>query len=332
MGVYETRGWWADAARVSTSAVRALPPGKPAEVWRTRAEGNFSKAHDPLGPAHLDMARGLAAADARELEDALEAFASARTIAEKVGTAQAKRVAAIADENAAQALVALGHGEEAVRRGLDDAVSRHQRFSAAEEAYRRGLVAYDAQDYTQSRTSFDESFNTFRDLGETGYATAARRGRAWSAWNHAVMKDTPAALPFYGEIQQEAVMVGDPELEARASAAHALAMSRLNAGDPLPRLRAAADLAESQGLDDVAASVWGELAERETDLVERARAARRALQLSADAGGAYAMYSVAVDAANADHVELAESLAREVLPVAGDLRPAVQEVLDALAP
>ena len=55
------------------------------------------------------MARGLSLAGQRDLEGALAAFADARKAAEASGTTQGKRVAAIADENAAQALVALGH-------------------------------------------------------------------------------------------------------------------------------------------------------------------------------------------------------------------------------
>ena len=100
--------------------------------------------------------------------------------------------------------------------------------------------------------------------------------------------------------------------------------------DAAPLLKACSDDAVAVGLDELAAKCFSGAAELGPDLLPRAAAARRAHALDPGAvPSVYAMYSVAVDAYNAGQYGLAEDLAVEVGPVAGDLSDAVTAVLEA---
>lgn len=320
------RGWRADEARICVAAVEALSASDPkaVEPWATRAEAAFAATRDPLGPARVALARGLGRAKVGALEDALAHFTVAAKLAEE---ARAPALAALAQENAALALIKLGHAAGASVEG--DAVARHQRFLAARAAYDAGLAAYNRGDHTAARTQFEAAYNTFRELGEGALAMQARRGRAWAAWNHAVAHPAGIGLPYFAELEQEGIQVGDAELEARAGAAYALGFVRTSPGasrEAILRLHRAADRAESLGLLPLAAEVQAELAERESELPARAQAARRAFALAPDPVGAYAMYSVAFAAYQADAHALSVELCDEALPKAGKLAATLAEL------
>jgi len=332
----DKRGYWADSARVASSLV-VLSSGRDADAlarWTEEAIERFRRAGDPLGPAHVGIASGLGLAREGDVEGSLKAFVAAARVAEESGTERGQGVARVARDNAAEALRVLGHSARAVERaqelGLADAVAHHEAFAKAKSAWVEGMAAWDAGEWATARERFDTAFSGFREIGETGYAATARRGRAWALWNLTVGQSPMAALPFYEEIVQEAIQVDDPELRVHARAAQALSAMEIPQVDAEPLLRSAAEDAESIGMDLVASRCWAGLADLGDDLQARARAARRAQVL--DPGGAasaYAMYSVAVDAYNADQHALALELSREVLPHSGDLRDAVTAVLEA---
>jgi hypothetical protein len=74
------------------------------------------------------------------------------------------------------------------------------------------------------------------------------------------------------------------------------------------------------GLEDVEARCHGALAERAGDLDARAKEARAAHKLvPGEVETVYALYSVAIDAYNADRVDLARELATLARPNAGAL-------------
>lgn len=324
VAAFEARGWHGDAARAATILVRVDPTA------RERALALFARAGDPLGPAHVGISAGLALARAGDLEGALALFVEAAETAEAAGDA---RVAAVARDNAVEALRALGHGEENLARirelGLADAIERQEALAAAEAAYAEGMAAWEAEDWARARARFGVAWRAFEGLEERVYAHNARRGHAWALWNQAVASDPVTALPFFEEIVQEAIQIDDAELRVRARTARALAALEVEGLDPAPLLRQAAEDAEATGMTELGARAWAGLADL-GDLADRASAARRAHEL--DPGGPasrYAMYSVAVDAYNADHYDLAEALAAEVLPEAGDLADAVTAVLEA---
>jgi tetratricopeptide (TPR) repeat protein len=336
LATLDERRYWADSARVA-SALVVLSAGRDPEGvarWSEEAIGRFQRAGDPLGTAHVAIATGLGLAREGDIEGALEAFVGAARLAEASDTQRGQQVARVARDNAAEALRVLGHSAQAVQMatelGLEDAVARHEDFAAAKAAWVEGMAAWDAQEWATARERFDTAYSGFLEIGEHGYAATARRGRAWALWNLAVGQSPVVALPYYEEIVQEAIQVEDPELRVRARAARALSAMEIPQVDAAPLLQTAAEDAESIGMDLVASRCWAGLAELGDDLEARARAARRAQVL--DPGGsasAYAMYSVAVDAYNADEISLALELSQEVLPHAGDLRDAVTAVLEA---
>jgi tetratricopeptide (TPR) repeat protein len=332
----DERKYWADSARVA-SALVVLSAGRDPDAvarWSEEAIERFRRAGDPLGSAHVGIATGLGLAREGEIEGALKAFVGAARVAEESDTERGRQVARVARDNAAEALRVLGHSAQAVQMatelGLVDAVAHHEAFAAAKDAWVEGMAAWDAGEWATARERFDTAFSGFREIGENGYAATARRGRAWALWNLAVGQSPVVALPYYEEIVQEAIQVNDPELRVRARAAQALSAMEIPQVDAEPLLRTAAEDAESIGMDLMASRCWAGLADLGEDMEARARAARRSQVL--DPGGsasAYAMYSVAVDAYNADQYALAQELSREVLPHAGDLRDAVTAVLEA---
>ncbi|MCB9759001.1 MAG: hypothetical protein H6739_04110 [Alphaproteobacteria bacterium] len=335
---YEARGFHGDAARVAVSMAGLTAEQEPdaSAPWRARALAAFEQASDPLGPAHVDMAIGLARARVGDLEGALAAFSSARETAAALPGAHARFVASTAEINAARALVALGATEDAARvaaaQGLDGAIAHNAALQQALNAYDAGLNAYDAGRFQEARRLFEQAASGFAGVGESSYEARARRALAWSAYNIAVALPPAESFPFWGELVGEAARLEDVELEARAATAAALTSMKLGTlSGPEPLLRAA-EKATAAGLPEVAARAWGALAELDGPVEARAGYARKAFALAPDEVGAiYAMYAVSVDAYNADRPDLARALAAEVLPRAGDLRDAVEGVLEATA-
>ena len=331
----ESKGHYADAARVAVGLVRAVSVSDPREgrVYEQRALVLFEQAGDPLGPAHVALARGLARAEARDLAQALEAFAQAAELAEAAG---GPLVQATAERNAAKALVALGasaeQAEQAAGDGLEAAIAHQESLAVAMKAYEDGLLLYDAGQYVEARRHFQSAVDGFKGVGERAYAERAERALAWSAYNSAVSLPPEQAWPFWTELVAKAEELEDVELYARTTAASALAADRLNQGDVPAKLKSAAELAEASGLPKVAAHCWAALAEQTIPLEERARHARRAMLLQPeDVQVVYAVYSVAVDAYNAEAYALARELALEALPRAGELAEPLQGVVEATA-
>lgn len=335
---YEARGWTADAARVATGLVGATTASGQAELWVKRAHELFRKAGDPVGPAHVALAEGLAWVRAEELDRALERFAAAVQAARAAGPAGAS-VASVAQANAAQALVVLGASPEAARRaasagldGLEGAVAHHERLVAAMADYDAGRQAFDGRRYAEAERRFREAETALRALGEEDYARRARLARLWAGANLALGRPAAEALPALGHLQSEASQTDDVELQVRLAVGASLAAWELGHDDPGPKVVAAAELAEARGFPDLAARCRAALAEGPEPLEQRAGHARSAYHLAPTASAAvYAMYAVAVDAYNAGELELAAALAGEVLPKAGALEQAVRGVLDAVA-
>jgi hypothetical protein len=331
----EAHGHYADAARVAVGLVRATSVSDRSEGrhWEERALVLFEQAGDPLGPAHVTLARGLARAEARDLPEALAAFALSAELAEAAG---GPLVQATAERNAAKALVALGasaeQAEQAAGQGIEAAMAHQESLVLAMKAYEDGLLLYDAGQYAEARRQFQSALQRFRDLGERAYAQRADRALAWSAYNIAVSLPTEQAWPFWTELVAKAEELEDVELFARTTAAAALAADRLDQGDVPGKLRAAAELAEASGLPRVAAHCWAALAEQAIPLEDRADHARRAMLLQPeDVQAIYAVYSVSVDAYNEERFELARELAVEALPGSGELAEPLQAVIEATA-
>ncbi len=331
---HESRGRVLDAARVATELAAALEPTDPAgaESWARRARGYFSQAGDPMGGAHVAMARALADARAQKLEIALKGFAEAAGLAEKVGGGRGAAVAKVARDNAAQTLVALGAGQDiakvAAQEGLGDLIARQAAMKAGFDAYDAGLKAFEGSTWEEARARFQAARGAFEKLGEDAYAQRARRAAAWSSYNALVRLPVAKAYPSWRALVDETTHVDDPELFTRAYAAAALAAHQLGQGDPRARLEECGRRAEQIGLNDVAARCHGALAERDGDLDLRAREARTAA-LFAPGGDAavYALYAVAVDAYNAGRADLALELAREARPHAGNLAQALDDLI-----
>lgn len=334
---YERRGEWAEAARVGTELVTSAAGRDEAALKTaiTRTEGLFSKSGDVLGPAHAAVAEGLGRSRRGDLDGALTAFSRASTAAEAVGTARGRSVAAIAREDGAQTLKALGHSEDAVAKaqkyGLGDAVKSHEGFAAAQQDYETARAAFDAKKYSTAKTAFERSWKGFEAIGETAYAAQARRGRAWSEFNATVGQPAASAAPVWAKLVEEATVLGEAELRIRAMGAGALDAAELKSPGALASVRAAGDAAEKYGLTPLAGQLYAKRAELETSLDDRLAAARRAWSLRTDKVGVYAMYSVAVDLYNAERYAEARAIAEEVFPVAGDLGDAVRDVRDASA-
>jgi hypothetical protein len=126
----------------------------------------------------------------------------------------------------------------------------------------------------------------------------------------------------------EAVALEESELEVRARVGAAIGAGRAGRADADQRLLDAAQAAESAGLTELAGQCWSERADLSLELAERARSARAAFGLRPDQVGIYAMYSVAVDAHNAESFALSAALCEEIMSVAGDLTDPVRAVLE----
>ncbi len=329
LNFYEGRGHYSDAARVAVGLVRATAGVDPeeGERWAVRARVLFQQYGDPLGPAHVELARGNALVEVGELEQALEAYAVAEELAGGGWVAEAAR------RNAGRALVGLGAtvdgAETAIGEGARQAITHHAALTVALEDYERALAHFNSGDYFEALRIFDLSEQALGDLGERAYQRQAATGRAWAAFNIAVQKPADEAYPFWAEIQGEAVRLDDAELTARAAAAAALDAQELRHDDTEALLKKAAEGAESAGLPGLAATCWAARSAEAMELVERERDVRRAFALAPDQRDVLvAMYELAVDAYNTEDYASARGLAESAIPRAGELEGVFQEVLD----
>ena len=323
----EAEGYHADAARVACAAVKAsASQGDPSD-WVARAQKAFDAVGDPLGASHIAIAEGLGRVAAEDLEGALEAFTRAAAHAEGVGPV-GSRVARVAMDNAAQALVALGHDEDAARTDLSDAVSRHERLIAAEAAYQVGLLAYDGGRPDEAVAAFDRAYTELSALGEVAYASQARSARGWASYRAALNKEPGAAYPELRALVVEADGIGEPELAARAAFRAGRAALELDAADAADLLESAADRFERMGLTDEAGEAFAALAEVSGDLQAQAAAARRAaaLRSAGDPVATYALYSVAVDAYNGNDF----ALCLQLVEIIGDERGTLADAIEAV--
>lgn len=325
-----------DAARAATALAAALEGAgaAAADAWARKAEGYFAAAGDRLGPAHVALARGLAQARARKLPEALAWMAKAAAAADEVGGGRGAALAGVAREDAAQALVMLGASQDvaaaAAQAGVGDLVERARAMEEAARSYDAGMAAYAAGDFEAARAAFQRSRAAFEGLAEPQYALRARRSAAWSVHNQLVALPVAQAAPRWQQLVEEAARVEDPELYARAYGAAALSAHATGREDLDARFTECARLAEVASLPEVGARCWGAMAEAGDDLEARARQARAAHALApAEKGTVYALYAVAVDAYNAERLDLAVELGRLAKPNAGKLATAVDEVIAA---
>lgn len=333
---YETKGSYADAARVCVGLVRvnAGQDMVEAQRWGERAVALHGQFSDPLGPAHVALAMGLGLAEAKKMDEALVQFATAAELGRASDRRQGAFIADTAERNAAQALAVLGASPEAAAlaasQGLAGATAHHSALSTALQEYEQGLEAYQEGRYVDAQRRFESSGARLEELGESAYASQAERALLWASYNVAVTLPPSEALVFWAEILADAQRLDEQELEVRAQAEQAVAFAQAGQPKAAQGLRQAAEKAEKAGYARVAARCYGELAEQPGALQERAVAARKAFALQPSAtSSVYAMYVVSVDAYNADELALAGALAREAMPQAGELEEALQGVIDA---
>jgi Tfp pilus assembly protein PilF len=327
---YESKRFWAEAARVATDRVALDAERAPERLAADQevARRLFGAAADPAGPAHVLVATGLGHAEAHRDDAALAAFVEAARLGEAAG-ARGRRVAMIAREDAAQLLIKQGvTGVDAAKLGLDGAVARSRSFTEAQSQFDAARRAFDARRYDEARDGFKRAEAALVALGEGGYSTKARRNRLWAAYNAAADDPLAPSLKTFRSIAEDASALPDPELRARAEVAAALAASQLGDPSAVLSLRASSGLAERLGMLSLAGQCQAELAEKESTFDLRLAAARRAYALrDADKLGTYAMYSVAVDAFNAGDLPMARRLGEEILPGAGALKGEVERLL-----
>ena len=323
-----------DAARVATQLAAAWQRSDPtkAESFARKAEGYFASAHDPLGPAHVALARALADARAGRLPEALAGFAKAASLGEGAKTNGGAALARVARQDAASTLVSLGAGKDiaalAAQAGLVELVERATAMQAAFAQYEAGLKLYEARSWETARARFVEAQSAFARLSESAYAVRAHRAAVWSQYNATIALPVAQAVAIWSKLLPEAGQVEDPELYTRAYGAAAVAVHQSGTGDPVDRLNECVRRAASMGLADVEARCHGALAERAGDLDARAVQARAANKLvPTDAATVYALYSVAVDAYNADRADLAHELAALARPHAGALAAQLDIIL-----
>jgi tetratricopeptide (TPR) repeat protein len=311
----ESQGRALDGARAATSLAGALEATAPAEAdrWGAKAEALFTAAGDPLGPAHVYMARGIAAAKAKKLDSALSWFGKAADYAKKTGGARAELIERTAREDAAQTLVLLGQSEDVAKRaaeaGLTELVARQQGLQEAFDAYDAGLSAYQAKNWAEAKKHFSASRQLFEKVQEPLYARRARVAAAWAVYNDLLSRQNVVAE--WDALVTEAASLEEPELLVRSYGAAVLAAVDAGQSGLTVRLEECVRKAENNGFPDVASRCHAALAEGEGELKDRAEHARLAFgQNPAEAVGVYALYTVAVDAYNAGEVKLALELAK----------------------
>lgn len=335
-GYYAGKGRNLDAARAQTALVGAWEQVEPASVGSAvkQAESYFAAASDPLGPAHVQLARALGNARAKRLPEALTGFAKAAEMAEKIGGGRATALARVAREDAAATLVMLGHDADMARlaseAGLGELVKRQTELQGASDSYDLGLAAYTATRFDDAAARFAEARGTFERLGEKEYAMRARRSAAWAAYNGLVMLPAATALPQWQALVEETGRVEDAELYARAYGAAVMTAVAQKVPSLDARLKECTNVAEKAGLGDVGARCHGAIAEGAAELKDRARHAKDAFRLDPEGiAGVYALYAVAVDAYNAGELALAVELATLARPRAGKLAASLDEVIAA---
>jgi tetratricopeptide (TPR) repeat protein len=334
---YQARGAHADVARVGCLWIEAVAGRDEAEttalVERTLAA--FRAAGDPLGPAHVGNAEGLGRAARHDLEGAMNAFVAAAADADAARSDRGRQIAAIARENAART-VAEEVGSEAVLReasrwGLEELVEKRGRYVSASADYEAARQAYDRKQWREARDGFDRATKALEGLGESGRAALARRGRAWAEYNDTLAATPLVAYPTWQKLVEEATLLGDAELRARARGAGALAAADLKRPEAAKLLQVAATEAEQMGLRGLAGQCRAALVPLTPALADKVAAARQAFVLrGGDAEGQHALYQAAYAAYQADDYDTAIALCDEVRPLAtGALRTAVDELLSA---
>lgn len=325
----------ADAARVAAARVRAAAQtGHALRARRDGALARFEAAGDALGPAHVALAEGLGLAAGDDVEGALRAFAQAHAVARQVGGPRGERLAGVAEADIAEALVVLGHDAEALsvaeELGVGAAIERHAIWTEARARYAAGRSAYDAGQYDAAAEAFVGARAAFERLGEASSARATRRALAWARWNQLVEAPAARIAADMPGLVAEGEAVDDEELAIRASVAGAVAAAELGRPGARARLDAAADRADAGALPALAARCHAAAADLPGTLGDRAAAARRAAARAPGPDAAWALYSVAVDAYQADDLALARALAEEALPFAGKLEGDLREIVDAI--
>lgn len=332
---YEAISAHMDAARAWTGLIEAQAGVDKAAASSAResAIAAFSRAGDPLGPAHAGIAEGLGLAKRRDLEGAMAAFAAAAKAAEGAGP-RGVGLAQIARENAAKTVAMLSGSavvlENASRWGVEDLVARNTVYQRARAAYDKALVEYQAARYDSALAGFDSAVKDLESIGEQGYARVARRARAWARFNAYTRSDAASGLPVWQALVEEGSLLQDAELRVRAMGAAALASSELGRSEAVRALAAASTEAEAMGLRSLAGQCQAALADKLPKLEERASAARKAYALrDGDKLGIHAVYSVAYAAYEQSAYDTAIDLASGIVALAGEMTPAVRELLDA---
>ena len=322
---YTEHQYRTDAARVATMLVMV----EPSQARRERALVLLRAAGDPDGPSHVAIAAGRALARDGDAAGAFEAFVQAEKQVSD-SSPRARFIARVARQNAARALVALGHrsmeGDDLDGQTL---LERHRVFVGAEQAYREGHSLFVSGSYSEATRRFADAGTAFASIKETEHASVAELAEAWSEWNRMAAEPPDEAVVVFEGLIKVALRLGDEELRVRSIAAAAISAGRMGRSDAATLLRNAALEADNASMGDLAGRCWAELAEQPESLFGRAAAARAAFGLRSDSVGAYAMYSVAVDAHNEGEYVLAGDLAAEVLADAGELADAVRAVLEA---
>ena len=136
------------------------------------------------------------------------------------------------------------------------------------------------------------------------------------------------AWPNWNQLVEEAARLDDPELYARTYAAAVLGAANMKQKDLGVRLNECIRLATVAGLPEVAARCHGALAEAEGDIEDRAKHARTAYQLAPKENTTLAaLYAVAVDAYNAGRSEIATEMAKLALPMGGQVKSQLEQII-----
>lgn len=333
---YQAKGSYADAARVCVGLVRvnAGHDMDEAQKWGDQAIALHGQFSDPLGPAHVALAMGLGLAEAKKMDEALLQFARAAELGRASDRRQGAFIADTAQRNAAQALAVLGASPEAAAlaaaQGLEGVSAHHSALSTALQEYEQGLEAYRQGRYVDAQRRFESSGSRLKELGELAYAEQAEKALLWATYNVAVSLPPSESLVFWAEILADAQRLDEQELEVRSQAEQAVSLAQMGQPKADVALKKAAEKAEKTGYPRVAARCYSELSGLSAPLLERVVWAEKAFALQPNAkGSVYAMYGVAVDAYNADELELARRLAQQALPQAGELEEPLQGVIDA---
>jgi tetratricopeptide (TPR) repeat protein len=306
---HEVSGHWMDAARLHAERTRALAAsGASADEAVAAAEAAFARAAEPLGPAHIRISRALGLVDAEQLDAALADFVAAAELARSVGGSRGEAVAAVAEANAAEALVVLGHDRDALGGGEQDLVARHGSFMDARQAYEAGRSAFDDRRYAAAASSFEQALASFDRLGEAEPAKRTRLALGWALWNQASSSAPETARPLFERARELGEASGDADLVRRSKVGGAVAAGRLQRPDAVLRLKQA--IRAVSGEPELEARCHAALAELTSlSLGQRADAARAALGLDASPGTMYAVEAVVVAAIRAGEYALARDLA-----------------------